>query len=362
MNKLYRLKWSITDNPDGWIEPTTFCQFKCSNCYRGISEKGHKGKHEDLAELKKQVDWFIDKRNVQTISIAGGEPLMYPQIEELIEYIHEKGLKSKIYTNAIGLDETKLVRFKEKGATEFVIHIDKDQRESNSEESINSIRQEYCNLFRKVKGVNLGFIMPISKENINDLPILAKFFQKNSDIVNLIVFTMMKEMLPNKSLDDNLKIEMNEVISKVKETFGISFGAYLGKELNDDLSWLFSLSLYKNGKLLGSFDDKMYEEIQNRYYQNKGKYFITIKNKPIGFLKLLPKFLNKSMMKILLKSIGYKGKSINAQVVLIIDPPDMIDGKWNLCKGCPDAMLYENKLVPSCLLERIKSKEKIFLN
>ena len=49
------------------------------------------------------------------------------------------------------------------------------------------------------------------------------------------------------------------------------------------------------------------------------------------------------------------------QVILIIDVPDNVNGEWNLCDGCPDAMYYNGKLVPSCLLERVKAGENIYI-
>ena len=57
-----------------------------------------------------------------------------------------------------------------------------------------------------------------------------------------------------------------------------------------------------------------------------------------------------------------KLKDITYQVILIIDGPEKINGKWELCDGCPDAMYYKGKLVPSCLLERVKEGENISIN
>jgi hypothetical protein len=61
------------------------------------------------------------------------------------------------------------------------------------------------------------------------------------------------------------------------------------------------------------------------------------------------------------KNNPIKEDSLRYQVILIIDGPDKVDGKWNLCDGCPDAMYYNGKLVPSCLLERVKAGEDIFI-
>ena len=227
---------------------------------------------------------------------------------------------------------------------------------------MNKIREKYCELFRKVGGVNLGFIMPLSKKNISDLPTLEDFYQRNSDVINLVVFTTIKEMLPNKTLDKSLTLTMQEASSAVKDAFGLSYCAYLGKNKSNNVSWLFSLSAYKKGRFLGSFDNKFYKSIQERYYKKNHKHFITINNKPIKTSKLLFAFVNKFVRTIIKNSKKYDGDHINLQVVLLIDAPDKIKDSWDICNSCPDAMIYNNELVPSCLLERVKSGEKIYLN
>ena len=359
--RLYELPWSISDNPNGWIEPTTFCQLKCKGCYRGISEEGHVPIHVPLKKLLKEIDFFINNRNIQTLSIAGGEPLLYPELEELIKYATEKGLKTKIYTNGIKLDEQLLKILKKAGATEFVIHIDRFQYNKKSEQDTLQIREKFCNLFRKVKGVNLGFIMPLSKGELTQLDSLIPFFQRNSDIINLVVFTTYKEMLPNTLTSDKDKLSLEILSKELKNKFKINFCAYLGKIISNKKSWLFSLGFYSNGKPLGFADSNMYKSLQQRYHQRKGKYFITIKNKDIPLSKMWSWVFFKSGRKILMNYFSIR-KKVNYQVILLIDAPDKLKEGWDLCKGCPDCMLYNDKLVPSCLLERVKHNENIVLN
>ncbi|MBU0628439.1 MAG: radical SAM protein [Nanoarchaeota archaeon] len=361
--KLYKLPWTREDNPNGWIEPTTYCQIKCPGCYRGLGENSRKQEHQDIESLKKEIDFLTEKRNIQSLSIAGGEPLMYPDLNLLVKYASGKGLKIKIYTNGLLLDKGRLKELKELGVTEFVIHIDRHQQRSNSfsESELNATRQRFCKMFRKEGNVNLGFIMPISKQDIGQLSSVISFFKENSDIINLVVFVVLKEMLPNKKIDPKLKLSLQELRDAVQKEFGIDYCAYLGKEHCDEISWLFSFSAYSQGKLIGSFDNNLYRIIQAGYYKRKSKYFITIPNKPLSIKKMLPWILNASVRNILFKYLRNPFKNINHQVVLLIDPPDLTEKGWDLCDGCPDAMAYNKELVPSCLLERIKSGERILI-
>src|SRR3990167_4676151 len=99
LQNLYKIPWTKNNNPNGWIEPTTYCQLVCPGCYRGLAHPNPLRIHEDIAKLKKEIDTLIKIRKIRILSIAGGEPLLYPQLNDLIAYAHSRGLKSRLVTN-----------------------------------------------------------------------------------------------------------------------------------------------------------------------------------------------------------------------------------------------------------------------
>ena len=123
---LYRLPWSMNDNPIAWLEVTDICNIKCEGCYRQTMT-GHKS----LAQLKEEVDFFCKWRNPDNFSIAGGEPLIHPEIVELVAYIASKGVKPVILTNAYALNPEILRKLKKAGLAGFTIHIDSHQARPN---------------------------------------------------------------------------------------------------------------------------------------------------------------------------------------------------------------------------------------
>jgi MoaA/NifB/PqqE/SkfB family radical SAM enzyme len=372
VNNMYKLPWTKDDNPDGWIEVTTYCQLKCPGCYRGLAEKDPSRLHEDLEKMKSQIDCFIQTRNIQTLSIAGGEPLLYPKLKEVIEYAKSKGIKTKVFTNGVALAEENLLELKEAGVTEFVVHIDKYQDRPDMEgmKNTNELREKFCKLFRKIKDVNLGFIMPVSGEDYSELEDTIELCKKNSDIINLLVLSPYKNILTTENRTFEQKNLQNPNITKLSNFISDQFNskpcAYLGKVHNKDQpSWIFTVPVFYNNKTIGHLDASLYKRFQERYRKKKGKYFITIKGNKINPTSILPLALKKNVSEILLNYRKEKGKSQNKnlryQVILIIDGPEKVNGKWNLCDGCPDAMYHNGKLVPSCLLERVKSGEDIFI-
>ena len=87
--ELYRLPWTLPDNAISWLEPTAMCNLACDGCYRENEPNSHKS----FEEVKHELDIFEKYRNADCISIAGGDPLLYPEIVRLVAEIKSRGLK-----------------------------------------------------------------------------------------------------------------------------------------------------------------------------------------------------------------------------------------------------------------------------
>jgi len=374
LEKMYRLPWTKEDNPNGWIEVTTFCQLKCPGCYRGLAEKNPQRLHEDLEKMKSEIDYLIENRNIQTISIAGGEPLLYPKLKEVVKYAYSKGLKVKIFTNGVLLTEEKIKEFRDVGTTEFVVHVDKYQKrpDMKDDDGPNKLRLKFCEMFRNVGGINLGFILPVSGDDYTDLSDAIKLCKENSDVINLLVLSPYKDILTNEDKTFEQNNLQNPNISKLSNFLSEEFKskpcAFLGKiHSKDQPSWIFMVPVFYKNKVVGYLDSLLYKKFQERYRKKKGKYNILVKGNKINAKSLLPLAFKKNVSDILFNyrkelknDIGEKD-TLRYQVILIIDGPDKVNSKWNLCDGCPDAMLHDGKLVPSCLLERVKTGEEILV-
>ena len=64
---LYRMPWSMNDNPIDWLETTDRCNIYCLGCYRQ-QIAGDK----TLEEIKQDILFLKQWRNVHNVSIAGG--------------------------------------------------------------------------------------------------------------------------------------------------------------------------------------------------------------------------------------------------------------------------------------------------
>ena len=90
------------------IEPTSICNYRCVFCYQTDNKfnkrsTGYMG-HMKLETFKLLIDQA--EGNVEFISLASrGEPLLCPDIKEMLAYTRDKFLNLKINTNASLMDE-----------------------------------------------------------------------------------------------------------------------------------------------------------------------------------------------------------------------------------------------------------------
>ena len=77
------------------------CNYKCKYCFSHFNSKSLL----PIEEWKEIVDNIALNIPVKRFNIAGGEPLLYPRIDELIEYIKSKDIDVSIITNGILLNE-----------------------------------------------------------------------------------------------------------------------------------------------------------------------------------------------------------------------------------------------------------------
>ena len=92
---LYRLPWTLSDNVLAWLEATWKCNLACEGCYRANVADSHK----TLEALRHELDCFAAQRTFDSVSIAGGDPLLHPEIVELVRMIAERGYKPTLNTN-----------------------------------------------------------------------------------------------------------------------------------------------------------------------------------------------------------------------------------------------------------------------
>ncbi len=390
--KLYRLPWNMADNGITWLEPTAQCNLNCYGCYR----KNIKNSHKPLDNIRHELDFFQSQRKSDCISIAGGDPLLYPDIVELVAEVNSRGLKPIINTNGIALTKELLHDLKKAGVFGFTFHIDSKQGrgrgkdwEGKNELELNELRLHYAKMVAEEGDIACSFNSTVYADTLKYVPELVEWAQEHIDIVDTMVFILFRYITPDLPFDfyaGDKKIIFDDIhyhsdheevtnlvaqdaVKEIRKKFPeFEPAAFLnGTKKADDFKWLLTERIGTKDKIFGYLDNKFIEMVMTLYHWKNDRYlsYASPKTLSLGRATLLNLWtLNKSVRTALKKYLKYiasnplRGlKKVHMQSIMIIQPVDFMEnGDQSMCDGCPDITYWkdengEEKLVWSCRLE-----------
>ena len=81
-----------------WLEPTPSCNLSCGHCPNGMNTKFPTGlmKMDLFRSIVDQLDGATEEVNL----FHRGEPLIHPDLPEMVEYCSARGMKTRLHTNA----------------------------------------------------------------------------------------------------------------------------------------------------------------------------------------------------------------------------------------------------------------------
>lgn len=335
MTKLYRFPYTRTDIANTVIEPTTRCNLSCPGCYRRSHLADNQEREMSLEAMKQYVDDVLRLRNTSCLSFLGGEPLLHPQLNDAIAYAKQRGLNVGMYTNGLLLDDQRLTEFRDLGVSYVLVHVDKHQGRGDTEEEINQIREQFCDMFRRVGGVQFGFSFQLMEEDLPDLHKMVACFTKNADVVRVVGFVACTDATPSDAARSYMtRCEAELTMCKaVEEAYGLRWAAYLGSKYEEKLPGKISaLCAYHQGKLIGSVESEVIRRKTEWAYEKFGKYPY-IERIPWPYVENVP------------------GLDIDWQYVVFNLTPLLGENGVNFCAPCTDAVLRDGKFVPMCILE-----------
>src|SRR5258705_1526463 len=100
------------------IIPMRQCNLACTYC----NEYDDFSKPVPLEEMKKRLDALADM-GTSIITISGGEPLMHPDLDEVIRHMRQRGMIGGLITNGFYLNKERIERLNEAGVENLKISI-----------------------------------------------------------------------------------------------------------------------------------------------------------------------------------------------------------------------------------------------
>ncbi len=381
--ELYRLPWSATDNAIAWLEPTKKCNLACLGCYRENDPRGHK----TLDEVSRDLDVFERYRTVDGVSIAGGDPLVHPQIVEIVEMVARRGMKPIVNTNGLALTEDLLGKLKDAGVAGFTFHIDSKQGrpgwKTKNEIELCELRQRYAEMVAAAGGIGCSFNATVYEDTLDYVPDLVEWAERNIEIVNTIVFIAFRagviggdfdhyvrgqrvdfSSVPYTSADQTPhEIQSTDIVAAIRKRFpDFTPAAYLnGTEQLDTFKWLLTGRVGTPERIYGYVGPRLMELAQTFHHLTTGRYLAYTAPRTLGRGRsmLLLGALDPKLRTIARRWLagaarapGHLTEKLHFQSIMIIQPADIDrDGHQNMCDGCPDMTVWNGRLVWSCRLE-----------
>lgn len=384
---LYRLPWSLTDNVLSWLEPTKRCNLYCDGCY----SRNDKNSDKSLAEIREDLKTFVRLRNVDSISIAGGDPLVHPDIVEVVRMIRKDfGLKAVVNTNGLALTETLLDQLVAADVSGFTFHVDSGQErpgwKKKNELELNELRLRLARMVARAGDISVSFNATIYPHTKHFVPDLVTWAKEHIDIVNSMVFILfrttredrfdyfagerkveLEELVYHNAERNPEPLEAPEIIDLIRKACpSYRPSAYLGGTTDpNSFKWLIGTRFGTKDEIFGYLGPRAMEAIQVGHHALTGRYLgysrpsllklgkataLGFSSIDAGCREVLSHYAQRTL-KEPLRAL----RPLHMQSILVIQPIDnLADGRANMCDGCPDMTVHNGELVWSCRLDECK--------
>src|SRR6202043_3660403 len=116
------------------IIPMRRCNLDCGYC----NEYDDVSKPVPLEEMKRRLDLLADM-GTSMITISGGEPLMHPELEQVIQHMRTRGIYAGMITNGFLLSKDRIEKLNDAGLEFLQISIDNVTPDEVSKKSLKTL-------------------------------------------------------------------------------------------------------------------------------------------------------------------------------------------------------------------------------
>jgi len=379
-NKPYFLKnakqlpWQGKYTPHCVLDISRKCNIKCRACYND-----DKAKFKPLKEIESELKQIMKLRRLQTVLLLGGEPLLHPELIEIIKMVRSYGFFVETCSNGVLLDKNYAKRLKEAGLNILAFHIESHQirpdiEKNSTKEQRNKLRKEKCDIAANA-GIETGLMLTAFKDNIAEIEECVEFVlnSKNAHYLTVTSFVdtagmgKMKGNIDTKIISENknyiqskLSFSAKELIEIIGKYFNNTVFHFIGtKKQPNNPRWFMFRSLctiddkgnLENFPMKVSFAESLYMACY-KLFKGSSIFYAPQTNELVHqhffFNALLGNFKN-----LIYYFKNRKKKFINKIIMATVEADIDRNGEVDICASCFDAQLRMGKLVPTCLVDNI---------
>lgn len=360
--KPFSIAYSLKGTPHLSLETNFTCNLTCKACYN--KNKDHV---KSLSKIQEEIKFAMTKRNLETISVIGGEPTLHPNLIDIIKFIRKQGIFCQVLSNGIIFleddEDTLLKECINAGVNRIVVHVDEGQKHYHKD-----IKSVIVKLFNKLEKYKIPYALTVTiyNETTSGIPENIKEYMgyKYFDgVIGYVVRDVSQDIAQKTQSEDNPKLE--DVYQSISNKLHIEPSAYLPSGMQEDyISWMIYL-FFINTKTQETFSispgilkfgRKIYKmrtgknPVGGFYSRRTFRLSIIV----MFFLETLNNVKSfKAFWKLMKKSSGLK--NIRQLFITLQNPPefDKEKGTYHICHHCPDATVRNGKLMPLCMADFI---------
>lgn len=356
-------KSSARDTPHVVIETNTNCNIRCTFCYAV-----ERPMVKTVEAVKAEIDYATSRRNLDAISLLGGEPTLHPQLVEIVQYVKSKGLVCQVLTNGVRFlyhdDQSLLKALVDAGVDRFLVHVDSGQTHVHGD--LHVARHK---LFRRLEAhqVWFGLSLTLSEGEEDQLPEILKEYAGYEHFDGVLVTLALDfEHAFDSAERREREPDMARVAAAIDRELHVAPTAYIPSNLDDDeVCWLMYM-YWLNADTGETFalSPELDRVVKGVYRTTRGHAFfadpmdLAWKGVTVGAAGAAELLLHPSRARQFAQLLRRSGgaQHLRFQYIVIQQAPRMSiehPGQLQFCWQCPDATVRNGVLTPVCLAGRL---------
>lgn len=352
---MMRLPWRGKAVPHAVLDILRGCNCRCRHCYNGGREPVCKSREE----LRGELSVLRSCRNLKTVSLSGGEPLMHPQILDIVRWLRwEEGLTVNTLTNGILLDDAMAAKLADAGLGMITIHVQKGQDRPDADDAGMSAL-----LAEKGRIARAHGIFPAADETVgaDDADEFRRFglFMRQTQAFEYALVTVAGDFRAIRADSPQADVDPS-VLVKALDDVGYTPSAFVGGKYDPARPRWYVFQSTQAVDAAGRergwnrFRPSWPERAFLRFYAKCCKRSIHWIRSSSAALKvrLLLNGLTGghfSTFMFAAKAVLHGWRLLEKHIIVQLPPHSLGDGRVEICDNCPDATVRNGRLHPLCL-------------
>lgn len=173
--------------PHAVLEINQRCNISCNACYKSKSAYT-----KPFRRVVAELDALCACRDLSTVTIAGGEPTLHPELPAIIAHCAGRGLSVQLISNCVELPETLLESCRRAGLRDILIHVDASQNRPDvtpgaSEAELLPLREAIVGRIAR-HGINCSVALTVYRSTLDQVAGVVAWMIAHPDVKRMVLF------------------------------------------------------------------------------------------------------------------------------------------------------------------------------